>query len=114
MTAKCPRLVEVVRRRTRNGRRLLRIDIERPDSVADSVLRAAERTGVPLQSHPRRLADAVDGDALDDLFSEAPASFGNRSPSPPDDSTRMVVFDLWDRTFVVTDAAVEVYGRRRE
>ena len=110
MSAEYPRLIEVLRRRTGTGRQLTTTDIESATPVTDTVLEAADDTGVPIESHPRRLADAVDGDALDELFTGTPSSRGNRA-SPSDDPTRMVVFDLWDRTFVVTGAAVEVYER---
>ena len=76
-----------------------RREIDGDRSVAETVLRAFEDAGVDHMAAEATLDEAIDTDALNQLFA------GRRS-----EDTQLAV-DLWGKRVVVTDDEVRLYDR---
>ncbi|WP_415382242.1 hypothetical protein [Halosimplex sp. TS25] len=80
---------------------IARTAIEADEEATDALLRAAERAHVDLDGPDPQLYDQIDAGALDALTAH------HRSRGESGDF--VLVADLWDRTFVLTPEAIEVY-----
>ncbi|MFC7141926.1 HalOD1 output domain-containing protein [Halosimplex aquaticum] len=78
-----------------------RTAIEDDEEATDALLRAADRAHVNVDDPDPRLYDQIDPGALDALTAHHRSRDGA--------AEFVLVAPLWDRTFVVTPDAVEVY-----
>ncbi|MFB6130288.1 MAG: hypothetical protein ABEJ28_05645 [Salinigranum sp.] len=81
---------------------IVRVSRDSTADATDAVFEAARAAGVSVDAHPLRLNDAIDGDAVNQIFAREPPDAGSE--------TTVLAFELWDRRFVVTPEAVEVYS----
>ncbi|WP_436924175.1 hypothetical protein [Halosimplex amylolyticum] len=78
-----------------------RTAIEADEEATDALIRAAKRAHVDLDGPDSRLYDQTDAGALDALAAH--------HRSREDTGDFVFVATLWERTFVVTPEAVQVY-----
>ena len=81
---------------------IARTAVEDDEETTDALLRAADSAHIDLDDVDSPLYDQIDTSALDALTAH------HRSRDL--DSDFIVVAELWERTFVVTPHAVEVYS----